>query len=123
MPLRGTLSAAELSTTTTVMSASSRRWRHVLTASHAPEWFRLMDALLANPEVQGYQTWHTSGHGQVGAMSINEQVAGRRNRVLFEVVLDESTLESVLAALKATLPIADIIYWVLPITASGRFSS
>ncbi|MCW8873590.1 DUF3240 family protein [Pseudomonadota bacterium] len=82
-----------------------------------------MDALLANPEVQGYQTWHTSGHGQVGAMSINEQVAGRRNRVLFEVVLDESTLESVLAALKATLPIADIIYWVLPITASGRFSS
>jgi hypothetical protein len=27
------------------------------------------------------------------------------------------------AALKATLPLADIIYWVLPITASGRFSS
>jgi hypothetical protein len=81
-----------------------------------------MDALLANREVQGYQTWHTSGHGQVGAMSITEQVAGRRNRVLFEVVLDESTLATVLASLKATLPISDIIYWVLPVTASGRFS-
>jgi hypothetical protein len=81
-----------------------------------------MDALLSNPEVQGYQSWHTSGHGQVGAMSITEQVAGRRNRVLFEVVLEESMLESVLATLKAKLPISDIIYWVLPITAAGRFS-
>lgn len=81
-----------------------------------------MDKLLANPEVTGYQSWHTSGHGQVGAMSITEQVAGRRNRVLFEVVLDETSLESVLQALKEKLPIADIIYWVSPVTRSGRFS-
>ena len=81
-----------------------------------------MDKLLANEEVQGYQTWHTSGHGQVGAMSITEQVAGRRNRVLFEVVLDEALLDSVLGKLKEALPISDIIYWVIPITTSGRFS-
>jgi hypothetical protein len=81
-----------------------------------------MDALLSNQEVKGYQSWHTSGHGQVGAMSITEQVAGRRNRVLFEVVLDESSLESVLRTLKAKLPISDIIYWVSPVTSSGRFS-
>jgi len=81
-----------------------------------------MDALLANREVEGYQSWHTTGHGQVGAMTITEQVAGRRDRVLFEVVLDETALESVLAALKSSLPIADIIYWVLPIGRSGRFS-
>ena len=81
-----------------------------------------MDALLSNSEIEGYQSWHTSGHGQVGAMSITEQVAGRRNRVLFEVVLDEGSLESVLRTLKARLPIADIIYWVLPVTAEGRFS-
>ena len=81
-----------------------------------------MDKLLANPEVAGYQSWHTSGHGQVGAMSITEQVAGRRNRVLFEVVLDETALDSVLRALKTNLPIADIIYWVLPVAGSGRFS-
>lgn len=81
-----------------------------------------MDKLLANPEVAGYQSWHTSGHGQVGAMSITEQVAGRRNRVLFEVVLDETSLESVLRALKRSLPLSDIIYWVLPISNLGRFS-
>ena len=81
-----------------------------------------MDALLANPEVTGYQSWHTSGHGQVGAMSITEQVAGRRNRVLFEVVLDEATLDSVLSKLKEALPISDIIYWVIPVAGSGRFS-
>jgi Protein of unknown function (DUF3240) len=49
-------------------------------------------------------------------------LAGRRNRVLFEVVLDETSLESVLQSLKAKLPISDIIYWVLPVSASGRFS-
>ena len=81
-----------------------------------------MDKLLANEEVAGYQSWHTSGHGQVGAMTVTEQVAGRRSRVLFEVVLDETSLDSVLRKLKEALPISDIIYWVLPITASGRFS-
>jgi hypothetical protein len=81
-----------------------------------------MDKLLANPEVTGYQSWRTSGHGAVGAMTVTEQVAGRRDRVLFEVVLDEAALESVLAKLKRSLPISDIIYWVLPINASGRFS-
>ena len=80
------------------------------------------DALLSISEVEGYQSYHTSGHGQVGAMSITEQVAGRRNRVQFEVVLDEASFESVLQTLKSRLPISDIIYWVLPITAAGRFS-
>jgi len=81
-----------------------------------------MDVLLANPSIEGYQCYPTKGHGQVGAMSITEQVAGRRNRVLFEVVLPEERVQGILAQLKAALPLSDIVYWVLPITAAGRFS-
>jgi len=81
-----------------------------------------VDALLDNPLVQGYQCHPTSGHGQVGAMSVTEQVAGRRSRVQFEVVLDAESVDAVLAGLKSVLPISDIIYWLLPIAASGRFS-
>jgi len=53
-------------------------------------------------------------------MTIAEQVEGRRNRVQFEVVLDSEQMESVLQELKEALPIPDIIYWVMPISASGR---
>lgn len=81
-----------------------------------------VDALLDNPLVEGYQCYPTSGHGQVGAMSVTEQVAGRRNRVQFEVVLDAEVVDAVLEGLKSALPISDIVYWLVPIAASGRFS-
>jgi len=81
-----------------------------------------MDVLLANPAIEGYQCYPTKGHGQVGAMTITEQVAGRRNRVLFEVVLPQERVQAVLEQLKSALPLSDIIYWILPITSAGRFS-
>ena len=81
-----------------------------------------IDTLLGDERVEGYQCYPTSGHGQVGAMSVTEQVAGRRHRVQFEVVLDADVLEPVLGRLKKALPLADIVYWVLPVTAAGRFS-
>ncbi len=81
-----------------------------------------VDVLLANPQIEGYQCYPTSGHGQVGAMSITEQVAGRRRRMQFEVVMSVDTVEEVLQALKQALPLSDIVYWVVPIAAAGRFS-
>ena len=70
--------------------------------------------------IPGFQSYPIRGHGQVGAMTIAEQVEGRRNRVQFEVVLDTDSLETLLQTLKEALPVPDIIYWVLPISASGR---
>ena len=81
-----------------------------------------MDVLLANPRIEGYQCYPTSGHGQVGAMSITEQVAGRRRRMQFEVVLNTDTVEEVLQQLKQALPLSDIGYWIVPVVAAGRFS-
>ena len=81
-----------------------------------------VDTLLDNPLVEGYQCYPASGHGQVGAMSVTEQVAGRRSRVQFEIVLKAESVDAVLDGLKSALPISDIIYWLMPISASGRFS-
>lgn len=81
-----------------------------------------VDLLLANPEIRGYQSFPIRGHGRVGAMTIAEQVAGRRNRVQFEIVLDSGLLESTLQKLKKAFPTPDVIYWVLPVLQSGRLS-
>lgn len=42
--------------------------------------------------------------------------------MIFEIVLDEAGLDPLLAKHKRSLPIQDIIYRVLPISLSGRFS-
>ena len=82
----------------------------------------IVDLLLANPEIRGYQSFPIRGHGRVGAMTIAEQVAGRRDRVQFEIVLDDGVLESTLRSLKEAFPTPDVIYWVLPVLRSGRLS-
>jgi len=80
----------------------------------------VVDLLLTTEEIPGFQSYPIRGHGQVGAMTIAEQVEGRRSRVQFEIVLDDEQLEAVLQKLKEALPVPDIIYWTLPISSSGR---
>lgn len=82
----------------------------------------VVDLLLAYDKISGFQSYPTRGHGQVGAMTIAEQVEGRRNRVQFEVVLNDDELEALLQKFKEALPVPDIIYWVLPVAASGRLT-
>ncbi len=82
----------------------------------------IVDLLLADPEIKGYQSYPIRGHGRVGAMTIAEQVAGRRDRIQFEVVLDSGLLEQTLMKLKEAFPTPDVIYWVLPVLRSGRLS-
>ena len=80
----------------------------------------VVDLLLGSDEIPGFQSYHTRGHGQVGAMTIAEQVEGRRNRVQFEIVLDSDQLDDLLRKLKASFPVPDIIYWILPVAGCGR---
>ena len=80
----------------------------------------MVDLLLSTDEIPGFQSYPIRGHGRIGAMTIAEQVEGRRNRVQFEVVLESEVLELLLQKLKEALPVPDIIYWVMPISASGR---
>jgi len=80
----------------------------------------VVDLLLTTENIPGFQSFPIRGHGRVGAMTIAEQVEGRRNRIQFEIALDSEFLEEVLAKLRETFPVPDIIYWVLPISESGR---
>lgn len=82
----------------------------------------IVDLLLASREIAGYQSYPIRGHGSGGAMTIAEQVAGRRNRVQFEIVLDSGVLESTLDRLRTAFPSSDVIYWVLPVLQSGRLA-
>lgn len=82
----------------------------------------VVDFLLSSDEIAGYQSYPIRGHGRIGAMSIAEQVAGRRDRIQFEIVLDEAVLDSTLQRLKAAFPISDVIFWVMPVLRSGRLS-
>jgi hypothetical protein len=81
-----------------------------------------VDLLLATPDISGYQSYPTRGHGQVGAMSVAEQVAGRRERIQFEIVLDEDRVEALLDELARAYPVKDVIWWLLPVVRSGRLS-
>ena len=82
----------------------------------------MVDLLLSSGDITGYQSYPIRGHGRVGAMTIAEQVAGRRDRVQFEIVMDSGQLEPILEKLKKSFPIRDISYWVLPVEQSGRLS-
>jgi len=82
----------------------------------------IVDLLLSSEDITGYQSYPTRGHGSVGAMSIAEQVAGRRDRIQFEIVLDSDVLDPTLEMLKKAFPVRDVIYWVLPVVRSGRLA-
>ena len=82
----------------------------------------VVDLLLSSGDIAGYQSYPTRGHGRVGAMTVAEQVAGRRDRVQFEIVLDSGLLQTTLDRLKEAFPVRDVIYWVLPVLQSGRLS-
>lgn len=82
----------------------------------------LVDFLLARDDIRGFQSTEVRGHGQVGAMSIAEQVAGRRRRVQFEIVLDADTTEALLDKLREAFPLRDVVFWILPVVGSGRLA-
>ena len=82
----------------------------------------VVDLLLSSDDIAGYQSYPTRGHGRVGAMTVAEQVAGHRDRVQFEIVLDSGLLQATLDRLREAFPVRDVIYWVLPVLQSGRLS-
>lgn len=79
----------------------------------------LVDYLLSLEAVPGFTSFRVHGHGEHAALSIAEQVTGRRARLRYEVVLPEEQVDRVLGGLKPTVG-RDIIYWQQPVTNFGR---
>lgn len=79
----------------------------------------LVDYLLSLEGVAGFTSFRVHGHGEHAQLSIAEQVAGRRARARYELVLDPAQVDGVLADLRTRVG-RDIIYWQQPVSGFGR---
>ena len=80
------------------------------------------DLLLSRPDlVPGFTSGQVNGHGSVVRLvEPGELVRGHAPRVQIQTVGAESSMREVLALIKATLPQANVFYWLLPVSELGR---
>ncbi|MCB1664956.1 MAG: DUF3240 family protein [Pseudomonadales bacterium] len=90
----------------------------VLTLSPALEE-EIIDYLLGQNSVVSFTSQQVNGHGDHGALSVAEQVSGRRKRVQYQVVLPQREIAALLAGLAASVG-KDIEYWEQPIRGYGH---
>jgi hypothetical protein len=77
--------------------------------------------LLDDETIPGFSSSPIAGHGSSeSSMTLAEQVAGRRQRVMFLTHLEQSVAERVLERLREDLPGADIHYWMVPVLVAGH---
>ena len=79
----------------------------------------MVDYLLALEEVKGFTSFTAQGHGGGERLTVTEQVSGRRQRVQFEIIVDEALVERVVSGLSANVG-KDIAYWHLPVSGIGH---
>ncbi|NOQ76664.1 MAG: DUF3240 domain-containing protein [Methylococcaceae bacterium] len=79
----------------------------------------LIDWLLTQPNISGFTSQDSNGHGSGHIMSLAEQVTGRRRQITFWIELEKSMAESTLAELKQVFSGSGLHYWLLPLSESG----
>jgi hypothetical protein len=79
----------------------------------------MVDYLLAQDGVGGFTSYPARGHGDNVNMSLAEQVSGRRRRLQFEVIMEESAVADLLTGLETKVG-RDILYWQQVISNIGR---
>ena len=81
----------------------------------------LVDWLLARDEVAGFTSAAVNGHGSSAhAMSLAEQVSGRRRQVLFQLHLPAAQALALVEELKRDFGDSGIHYWLSPVLACGH---
>ena len=81
----------------------------------------IVDWLLERDEVSGFTSFPINGHGaSLHAMSLAEQVAGRRRQILFQTHLSRVEAEILLGDLKHDFAGSGMHYWLLPLAAGGH---
>ena len=80
------------------------------------------DLLLARPDlVRGFTASLAEGHGvTVPLVAPSELVSGHSPRSQIRMVGTEENMRQVLALIKATLPNADVFFWLIPVIEMGR---
>jgi hypothetical protein len=84
----------------------------------------VLDFLQQHQEwVNGFSVVHAEGFGAGSKLrSTIEQVRGRAQRVLIQLLLDEAHREPLTTALFALFPSDEIAWWTTPVTGSGRLA-
>ena len=80
------------------------------------------DLLLSRPElVRGFTSSRAYGHGTVvPLLDTAELVSGHAQRTQIRLAGDENDMRAVLEIIKASLPRANIFYWLVPGIEMGR---
>lgn len=80
------------------------------------------DLLLSRPDlVKGFTASAADGHGNgVQLVEAEELVSGHAARTLIQTVGLETEMRQVLSLIKATLPRANIFFWLTPVIEKGR---
>lgn len=100
---------------------SQERMLMLLTLIAPPDLTHELVDWLLERGVAGYFTYRGSGHSAESAgMSLAEQVAGRRNKEVFQIQCDADELGELIAALKDEFTGAGLHYWSVPVHSAGR---
>ena len=85
---------------------------------------QVVDHLLRHPEwAGGFTAYAVDGHGSPHRIAGNaERVRGRAGRVQMEILTaDADAARELVAQLGADMPNAAIVWWIVPVLASGAF--
>lgn len=81
------------------------------------------DWLFEQEDVSGFSSHAIFGHGSSEhAMTIAEQVAGKRRQVLFQMHLASPAAHGLLVAIKQKFAGSGMHYWLQPLTDSGHLA-
>lgn len=80
----------------------------------------IVDTLLTLESEHGFCSFPVYAHDHKNeGLSLGEQVSGRQKRLRFQMYVDESALQILLARLREDFPGAGIRYWVMPVVENG----
>ncbi len=81
----------------------------------------IVDWLLDRNEISGFTSSPIYGHGSSAhSLSIQEQVAGRKKQVLFQIHMPSAQAQAVLKDLKQEFQGSGIHYWIMPLSDAGH---
>lgn len=81
------------------------------------------DWLLSQSSVSGFSSLLIAGHGSSEhAMSLAEQVAGKRRQVLFQLHMPCTDARELLALIKSEFSGSGVHYWLQPVLESGHLA-
>lgn len=79
----------------------------------------LIDYLLKIDCVNGFTSYRTMGHGAHEHLTLSEQVTGRRKRMQFEIIMEDSSIPTLTEGLADEVG-KDVTYWEQPVRNIGR---